>query len=481
MEKQQQSNTYRGDILVIDDTPANLRLLVNLLSRKGYKVRALPSGRIALAGIHAAIPDLILLDIMMPDMDGYEVCKQLKSDEKTREVPVIFISALHEVLDKVKAFSIGAVDYVTKPFNAQEVIARVETHLENKFLQERLQLKNRELSQTLEELKTAQEHIIKSEKMAALGQLVASIAHEINTPLAAIQASSGNSTIALDEFFSVLPKLLKRFSQAEQQKLFLEFLQRAIQKSNSASPRDKRQFKRNLTTLLKSEGIEAARRIADTLVDINIYDDIEPFLELFKDPDVEWLLQIAYNLSRLQTNNQTIIQAVERASKVVFALKRYARYDQTGEKQFVQVSEGLETVLELYHNQLKQGITVIRSHQPVPAIEGYPDELNQVWTNLIHNAIQAMDNQGTLNLSIFQQDHHVVVEVGDTGYGIPPEIQDKIFEPFFTTKAVGEGSGLGLDIVKKIIDKHQGKIKVHSQPQQTLFQVWLPITEAQLS
>jgi two-component system NtrC family sensor kinase len=481
MEEQRNSNPYRGNILVIDDTPANLRLLVNLLSRKGYKVRALPSGKLALAGIHAAPPDLILLDIMMPDMDGYEVCERLKSDEKTREIPVIFISAMHEVLDKVKAFSMGAVDYVTKPFQIEEVIARVETHLENRFLQERLKDKNIELAQALEALKAAQEHIIKSEKMAALGQLVASIAHEVNTPLGAIRASSSNSSIALTDFLATLPKLLQRFAQEQQPTFFLELLQRSLQQDTVILPREKRQFKRNLTQQLQAEGIADARRIADTLIDINIYDNIDPFFTLFKDPEIDWILQVTYNLSRLQTNNQTIMQAVERASKVVFALKRYARYDQTGEKQFVQVSDSIETVLALYQNQLKLGIVVIRSYQPVPQVSCYPDELNQVWTNLIHNAIQAMNSQGTLSLSVFQQDNHVVVEVGDTGCGIPPEIQDKIFEPFFTTKPVGEGSGLGLDIVQKIVDKHQGKIKLRSQPQQTLFQVWLPLEAASLS
>lgn len=475
MNTTQPPKSYRGDILVIDDTPANLRLLVNLLSAKGYKVRALPSGKIALAGIHSALPDLILLDIMMPDMDGYEVCQRLKAEEHTREIPIIFISAMHEVIDKVKAFSMGAVDYITKPFHTKEVIARVETHLENRFLQERLKAKNNQLSQALEELKIAQEHIIKSEKMAALGQLVASIAHEVNTPLGAIQASSSNSTIALQEFFSALPKLLKQFNQTQQQDQFLGFLKRALLKPYPVTPAEKRQFKRHLIQQLQSEEIESARQIADTLVDINIYDNIEPILPLLKNSETEWLLSVVYNLSRLQTNNQTIIQAVERASKVIFALKRYARYDQSEEKQYFQLSDGIETILELYHNQLKQGIAVLRSYQAVPLIEGYPDELNQVWTNLIYNAIQAMAGKGTLSLSIFPQDNDVVVEVGDTGCGIPAEIQDKIFEPFFTTKPVGEGSGLGLDIVQKIIDKHQGKIKVMSQPQQTIFQVYLPM------
>ena len=479
MNYSQQPQQYRGNILVVDDTPANLRLLVNLLSDKGYKVRALPSGKLALAGIQAAPPDLILLDIMMPDMDGYEVCQQLKSNQLTCEIPIIFLSAINEVLDKVKAFSIGAVDYITKPFQIEEVIARVETHLEHRFLQERLQQKNDELAQALAELKTAQEYIIKSEKMAALGQLVASIAHEINTPLGAIQASSHNSATALDEFFTAFPQLLKRFSVHQFQDLFILFLTRSLQGDASLSPREKRQFKRSLSQKLELEKIEDPQKIADILVDINIYDNIDAFLPLFKDPDIDGILQLTYNLSRIQTNNQNVIYGVERVSKVVFALKRYTHYDQSGEKQLIQVTDGLETVLELYHNQLKQGITVLQTYQPVPKIPCYPDELNQVWTNLIYNAIQAMEGEGTLKLSVFQQQEDVVIEITDTGCGIPLEIQDKIFEPFFTTKPMGEGSGLGLDIVHKIVKKHQGEIDFRSQPGQTTFQVSLPIESAQ--
>ncbi len=479
MNYQQMSQQYRGNILVVDDTPANLRLLVNLLSDKGYKVRALPSGKLALSAIDAAPPDLVLLDIMMPHMDGYEVCQRLKSRAETREIPIIFLSAINEVIDKVKAFSIGAVDYITKPFQIEEVIARVETHLEHRFLQEHLKHKNEELAQTLAELQAAQEYIIKSEKMAALGQLVASIAHEINTPLGAIRASSSNSATALAEFLTAFPKLLKRFSEPHLQTDFIELLTRSLQGAGSISPREKRQFKRNLIQQLQAEEIEKSRQIADILVDINIYDKVEPFLTLLKDPDIDWILQLTYNLSRMQTNSQNVIHGVERVSKVVFALKRYTHYDQSGEKQLIQVTDGLETVLELYHNQLKHGITVTQAYQPVPQILCYPDELNQVWANLIHNAIQAMEGQGKLKLSVFQQQEDVVIEITDTGCGIPQEIQDKIFEPFFTTKPMGEGSGLGLDIVKKIIKKHQGKIEVSSQPGQTIFQVLLPIGSSQ--
>jgi signal transduction histidine kinase len=159
----------------------------------------------------------------------------------------------------------------------------------------------------------------------------------------------------------------------------------------------------------------------------------------------------------------------------VFALKSYARYDTTGEKIEINITDGIETVLTLYHNQLKQGVEVIRNYADLPAVLCYPDELNQVWTNLVHNALQAMNNKGTLTIDATQQDTRVLISITDSGKGIPPEIKSKIFEPFFTTKPAGEGSGLGLDIVKKIIEKHEGTIEVKSVPGQTTFTVSIPI------
>ncbi len=140
------SDVFQGNILVVDDTPANLRLLAGILTDRGYTVRPVPNGKLALWGARGKTPpDLILLDIMMPDMDGYEVCQQLKADERTRDIPVIFLSALDDVLDKIKAFSVGGVDYITKPFEDQEVLARVQTHLELKHAREKLKQQNQEL------------------------------------------------------------------------------------------------------------------------------------------------------------------------------------------------------------------------------------------------------------------------------------------------------------------------------------------------
>ena len=138
-------------ILIVDDTPENLRVLLQLLKHQGYKVRAAPNGKLALQAAASDPPDLILLDIMMPEMDGYEVCRRLKQDEQLREIPVVFLSALGETLDKVRAFDAGGVDYVTKPFQFEEVRARVEIHLRMRGLQVQLEAHNRQLQDRVEE------------------------------------------------------------------------------------------------------------------------------------------------------------------------------------------------------------------------------------------------------------------------------------------------------------------------------------------
>ena len=467
-------STSKGNILVVDDTPANLHLLSGILTEQGYKVRLAPSGALALRTVQSILPDLILLDIQMPNMDGYTVCEQLKATEQTHDIPVIFISALSEVLDKVKAFAVGGVDYITKPFQVEEVVSRIETHLSLRQLQIDLQNKNNELVNTLQQLKATQEELIYSEKMATLGQLVANIAHEINTPLGAIRSSVENIADFLTQNLQQLPTFFQLLSQ-EQQPNFFALLHRATQMNAILSSKEKRQVKRALIHQLEEYEIDNADTMADTLVDMGIYQEIDPFLPLLTESDNQNILDTAYQLIGLQQSTRTIITATERASKVVFALKNFAHYDHSGKKVSTHIIDGIETVLTLYHNQIKQGVEVIKNYAELPPIWCYPDELNQVWTNLIHNALQAMSHKGVLQIDISKQANQVLVSFMDNGQGIPEAIQAKIFEPFFTTKPAGEGSGLGLDIVRKIVEKHAGDITVISKPGKTTFTVSLPI------
>jgi signal transduction histidine kinase len=254
----------------------------------------------------------------------------------------------------------------------------------------------------------------------------------------------------------------------------MKLLQKSLQVTQKLSSREARRVKNQLQEQLEAAQIQAAPLIADTLVDMEIYDDLAPFIDLLAEPEIETILQSLYDLSGLQKQSRNITIAVEQAAKVVTALKSYAHYSQHEEKIAVSVIEGVETVLTLYHNQLKHGVEVIRQYEAIPAIPCYPDELNQVWTNLIHNAVQAMAYQGRLEIAAYQQQGYVVVKITDSGTGIPPEIKEHIFEPFFTTKAAGEGSGLGLDIVRRIIEKHHGRIEVESRPGRTSFSIQLP-------
>lgn len=468
-------NNYKGDILVVDDTPANLRLLVGILTEHGYKVRPIPNGKLALSGIQLSPPDLILLDIMMPEMNGYEVCEHLKAHPGTKDIPVIFISAIHEVLDKVKAFAVGGVDYITKPFQMEEVLARVDTHLSIRRLQKSLEAKNNDLAHTLDHLKATQNQLIHSEKMAALGNLIANIAHEVNTPLGAIRSSIENIADFMNDTLEKLPKFFQEIS-LENQQAFLEINQISKNKKLTFSAKEKRQFRRQMMQKLEKYEILNAESIADTLIEIGIYEKPEKFLSLLQNEAGLVVLNMAYEFSTLQTSTRTIITATDRAAKVMFALKRYSREDQSSTPVKANIIDGIETALTIYHNLLKHGIEVVKNYQDSPVIDCYPDELDQVWTNLIHNAIQAMNNQGVLTIDVFTDQETVCVNITDNGPGVPEGIQDKIFEPFFTTKPPGEGSGLGLDIVRKIIDKHHGNIELICQGSQTTFAISLPIS-----
>ena len=362
----------------------------------------------------------------------------------------------------ISLFSKDAVIWVARNISAR------------KLAESALSQKNAELAHTLQELKRTQKELIQSEKMAALGQLIAGVAHEINSPLGAIRSSVQNIADFWAEQLQQLPIFFQQLSPERRQDFFA-LLHKSSQETDTLSSKEKRQLKKVLQRQLESEKIENADSLACTLLDIGIC-NLETFLPLLKDSQSQNLLQTAYQFVTVQKSTKNIATATDRAAKIVFALKSYSRYDQWGSKVIANITDGIDTVLTLYHYQIKHGVEVVRNYGTnLPSVLCYPDELNQVWTNLVHNALQAMGHKGVLKIDVKHQNNVILVSITDSGQGIPPEIMPRIFEPFFTTKPPGEGSGLGLDIVQKILEKHQGKLQVESVPGQTKFTVSLPI------
>jgi signal transduction histidine kinase len=335
---------------------------------------------------------------------------------------------------------------------------------------------NEDLKDMLANLQQTQTQLIASEKMATIGHWIAGIVHEVNTPLGAIRASIENIATTLDQIVTQLPAFLRSLSE-DQQRDFLALLNRALHKDVMLSTREERQRRQKLIEELQVYHLGNEQRIARMLVNMGVYEQIQPFLLLLQDPNYEQTLTFAYRLAGLREGVHIIMEATSRAAKVVSALKTYARYDYSGKMVEANLVEGIEMVLTLLYNQLKQGVEVIRNYEDLEPIWCYPDELSQVWTNLMQNALQAMNHKGTLTITVSKQDAQAVIAITDTGVGVPENIQERIFEPFFTTKPQGEGSGLGLEIVKKIVEKHHGKITVESKPGHTTFTVRLPIQQ----
>ena len=325
----------------------------------------------------------------------------------------------------------------------------------------------RDISREIEqqnELEVSHNNLVKSEKLAALGQLLANIAHEINSPLGAIKSSAESNSNDLSYFILHYTKVLDKLNN-QKKEIFLKTIEHIVSNKEFLSSSQERQIKKITTSILKEKNIENARIISDKLTRIKLYnpEDIENIIPLIKDINYNEILQMLLIISKLYTSNHNIKEAINASTKTILALKIYAHSaDETTSITSKKLKESLDTVLTIYNNKLKYSVNLIYEVEDLEPIKGNHDELMQVWTNIIHNALYAMDNKGDLLIKVYQLNKMQIVEFTDSGTGMDENILSKIFEPFFTTKPTGVGSGLGLDIIQNIIHKHNGSIDVSS-------------------
>ena len=415
-------------ILIVDDNPNNIKVLFEVLEQANFCVLIAKNGESALEKVATVPPDLILLDVMMPGIDGFETCRRLKASDFAQEVPVIFMTALSDVADKVKGFNLGAVDYITKPFQQEEVLARVNLHLKlrdlSKKLEHLVEQRTIELTNTTYQLQQSQIQLIQGEKMSTLGQLVAGVAHEINNPVGFID---GN--------------------------------------------------------LLHIE-----RYVQDLVAHLRMYQQHQPDSQIADHADT---IELDFLLDDLPKIVASMHQGTERIYDISMSLRTFSRSDTTTKVRF-NIHEGIDSTLLILKHRLKANpdraeIAIIKEYGDLPLIECFPGQLNQVFMNIIANAIDALENsnqpqnsqENQITIRTFVNDGSAVIQISDNGMGIPEDVKPKIFEHLFTTKSVGKGTGLGLSIAHQIVfNKHDGTLEVDSHlGKGTTFKILLPIRD----
>lgn len=510
----QPASQPRADILVIDDTPENLNLLSALLIEQGYKVRSVTKGSAGLRGAQVAPPDLILLDINMPQIDGYEVCQQLKADDRTRHIPVIFISALEDVLDKVKAFSVGGVDYVSKPFQVDEVLARIENHLMVRRLTQQLQQQNAQLQQEIHDRKQAEERFARAFRSSP-------------NPIAIATLHEGR-------FIDVNPNFLKMSGYALEDVIGHTFAELSLIKPSEATAdavsvlletgslhnqevelrTRSGEFKVVLVSaeLIDLSGVPCAliianditerKRLENELISLVSHELRTPLASVMGAMDLLGSGQLGTLTEQGQTVLHIATSNTERLIRLVndiLDLERMRSGKVTLQKVRCNLTELLHQSVEAMRAMADQAQVQILFQSSHLDVWADPDRFVQTVTNLLNNAIkfsaagstiwvkaEAMKESLASSSVNSASTGSAIVTIRDQGRGIPADKLQTIFERFQQVETSDSrqkgGTGLGLAICRNIIEQHEGKIWAESTlGEGSTFAFTLPLAEPTFS
>jgi signal transduction histidine kinase len=448
-------------ILWIGDFNANNRHYLMGLSYKDYR-RKIHS--IVLWLILTLFSTLLAVFLLYPILHKSSIIKPLN-----RLLDGIHRMQKGDLDTKLEITTYDEIGLITASFN--DMIGRVRDSQSN--LEQLIRNRTEELHRKLIELKNTQSQLLLAERMSTLGKIAAGVAHEINNPLAAIKASS--SFLRNDSAFAKLD--FEDSSDPIKNTIHDIVFQKPEDQPTPTISKIKQ--RRELAAFLKSVGFSDSTDLSDTCYDLGITAISESYRSVLAKDDAKLTFLSAIERKQSLFHLKIIETAIDRASKIVFALKHYSYSGPKENKSVFDLKQGINEVLEMYTNVWKKGTQIDVNITNDIKIFGYPDELVQVWTNLVYNSLQATaKTNGVVEIFSKIDGHNVTVFIKDNGHGIPEENLASIFEPFFTTKELGMGTGLGLPIVKKIIESHGGEVWVESRPGRTVFQVTLPIANS---
>ncbi|MBW4564360.1 MAG: response regulator [Mojavia pulchra JT2-VF2] len=493
-----QENSENNVILIVDDTPTNLGVLFDFLADLGFQVLVAQDGEDAIEQVEYALPDLILLDVIMPGMDGFETCRHLKAKESTKDIPVIFMTALSETVDKVKGLNLGAVDYITKPLQHEEVLARVNIHLHLRNLTKTLQQHSLRLEQEIQERRNAEQ---------ALLQLTAELEKRVDARTAELQQANQQLKQEVQERIVTEQALQLSETRYREQANHLEIAFRQLQDTQSQLVQSEKMSSlgqlvagvaheiNNPVNFIYGNLNHASQYTQDLLYLLHLYgkNTPSPSLEIEEQAEAMDLKFVIKDLPKLLSSMKI---GADRIREIIRSLRNFSRIDEA-EMKPVDIHEGLDSTLLILHNRLRAttnhtSIELVKEYGNLPLVECYAGQLNQVFMNLIANAIDALEeyekepliknaqscrSQIRIRTTIVDNDF-VSIQIADNGPGMTKDVLQHLFDPFFTTKPVGKGTGLGLSISYQIVSKHRGQMQCISAPGQGAeFTITIPVQQ----